>query len=402
MWALAAAVLLAGMFAAGCRRSTVPVPPDGKTTVSTAVTVPSSPSTTVMTAGTTTSMAGPAQSVGRWDPIPPADAALDSPTAVWTGDVMVLLGVARDGGAAAREYDPQTGTWSEIAPPPQVRLQPAAVWTGTRLLIWGGEVSGGDGAYAMADDGFSYDPATDTWTDIPEAPIDGRSSMFTVWTGEEMIVWGGSIKVDNTLQGLAGDGAAYDPETRTWLLLPPAPLGRKNPGVAVWTGNEMIIGGNGDATDGDPGWAAYDPATDVWQSIPSPPVESSGVYQGVWTGDEVVFAAVPWAQTSDTPVVAGFGPKNRRWRLLPTPPMSLSELPVVATGKGVVFWGTSFMSMAGALYDPSTDVWHPVASFPLSRRWGFVMVGTDRGAIVWGGASTQGPFADGAVLELGP
>ena len=50
-----------------------------------------------------------------------------------------------------------------------------------------------------------------SWTRIPRAPIAPRSEYGAVWTGKEMIVWGGYS--GNTQYG---DGAAYDPATRTW------------------------------------------------------------------------------------------------------------------------------------------------------------------------------------------
>ncbi len=50
---------------------------------------------------------------------------------------------------------------------------------------------------------------TPGWSRLPSAPIPSRSEYLAVWTGTEMIVWGGYNGDTNY-----GDGAAYDPTTR--------------------------------------------------------------------------------------------------------------------------------------------------------------------------------------------
>ena len=61
-------------------------------------------------------------------------------------------------------------------------------------------------------------PGSAGWTRLPRAPIAPRSEYAAVWTGKEMIVWGGYS--GNTQYG---DGAAYDPATRTWTKLAAGP-----------------------------------------------------------------------------------------------------------------------------------------------------------------------------------
>src|SRR5439155_15792653 len=69
---------------------------------------------------------------------------------------------------------------------PDVRYYHTAVWTGSEMIIWGG---GGPG---YLNSGGKYIPATDTWmptstTNVPTA----RYLHTAIWTGTEMIVWGG-------------------------------------------------------------------------------------------------------------------------------------------------------------------------------------------------------------------
>ena len=56
------------------------------------------------------------------------------------------------------------------------------------MIIWGGMTYD-----AVSNTGGRYNPSTDTWiaTSTTNAPA-ARSGHTAVWTGSEMIVWGGS------------------------------------------------------------------------------------------------------------------------------------------------------------------------------------------------------------------
>lgn len=65
-------------------------------------------------------------------------------------------------------------------------------------------MTGRDGT-ALPAHGEAYNPATNTWSALPPAPLDGRSGPVSVWTGHQMIVWGGEFRTSYT------DGAAFTP-----------------------------------------------------------------------------------------------------------------------------------------------------------------------------------------------
>ena len=69
---------------------------------------------------------------------------------------------------------------------PTGRSGQTAVWTGTEMIIWGGA----DGVYFNT--GARYNPAANSWTATTTtgAPV-ARSSHSAVWKNGEMIVWGG-------------------------------------------------------------------------------------------------------------------------------------------------------------------------------------------------------------------
>jgi hypothetical protein len=107
------------------------------------------------------------------------------------------------------------------------------------MIVWGGYGGGSNDVNT----GGRYNPGTDTWvtTSTSNAP-DGRSFHTAVWTGNEMIVWGGYFY-------LGGDhylntGGRYTPGTDSWIAtsLSNAPSARDSH-TAVWTGSQMLIWG---------------------------------------------------------------------------------------------------------------------------------------------------------------
>lgn len=169
---------------------------------------------------------------------------------------------------------------------PDPRMDATSVWTGGEFLVWGGqEVSqrtGSGFSVVFADEAT---PKTWNWMEATDSP-GARTGHTAVWTGTEMIVWGGQADT-----GILGDGGRYDPETHLWTPIPAddnSPTARYGH-TAVWTGSEMLIlGGHDGSSELDDGHA-YDPATEAWRALTSDgdPIERRGA-TGVWTGSEVM------------------------------------------------------------------------------------------------------------------
>src|SRR5438093_5753762 len=79
-----------------------------------------------------------------------------------------------------------TSTPTSTANAPSARSSHTAVWSGNLMVVWGGS-SG-----SPINTGGRYDPATDTWTptSTTNAPS-GRYLYTAVWTGGLMVIWGG-------------------------------------------------------------------------------------------------------------------------------------------------------------------------------------------------------------------
>ena len=176
----------------------------------------------------------------------------------------------------------QDGEWRQIADPPaSVAPGAPAVWTGSDVVVWGGGF-GPDGTHEVG--GATYDPAADEWSELPEAPIDVAAGATAVWTGKEAIFWGGaeitSRQADASHSAVAS-GAAYDPVKKSWRRVAESPLTARAFHDAVWTGKEMFIWGGmpGVPVHGaihDPTAAAYDPRSDTWRTLAEVPRPWSG------------------------------------------------------------------------------------------------------------------------------
>ncbi len=89
--------------------------------------------------------------------------------------MIVFGGIGTD--TVAKRYRPATDTWTDATTvdAPGARDHHAAVWTGTEMIIWGGFINDG-----ITPTGGRYNPVTDTWTptnvaDSPDHPRCGRS-----------------------------------------------------------------------------------------------------------------------------------------------------------------------------------------------------------------------------------
>jgi N-acetylneuraminic acid mutarotase len=146
----------------------------------------------------------------RWRPIAPLPAPRNGVSVVWDGLEVLVVGGSDGTGplpAVGYAYDPAKNRWRTLPPMESGRRDAAAVWTGTRLLLWGG-VTGRPGALAIPPHGLAYDPATNSWSALPKAPLLGRIGPKAAWTGRAMLVWGGS---SGDRSRVLNDGAAFAP-----------------------------------------------------------------------------------------------------------------------------------------------------------------------------------------------
>jgi N-acetylneuraminic acid mutarotase len=207
----------------------------------------------------------------------------------------------------------------------------------------------------------AYDPAAGSWRRLPTAPAGGG---LVVWTGREMIGWGGGCCGD-----ASNDGAAYTPGTDSWRRLAPSPLPGSQDPIGAWTGKELVVVvGAGKA-------AAYDPRSDSWRRIARLPASNVrfGLSSAVWTGKELI--------------VGGFAydPAAESWRRLPSARVGRSLAAVWDGNRVLLVSGAA----GGSSYSPADNAWTPLSPAPLPAKLEPTAVWTGRSLIVWGGVPTK-------------
>jgi hypothetical protein len=245
---------------------------------------------------------------------------------------------------------------TELSPPPRLLVSAVTVWTGRDLILWGGNERFGDPPHF--NEGYAFDAATLTWRTLPPSPLSGRSWSAGAWTGREVVIWGGATGHSSD-DGMRGDGAAYDPAADSWRTIAQAPIDPTPVIGAVWTGNEMIVVGE-DAS------AAYDPASDTWRTVADPPVRLNEAHV-VWTGREVIlfgaFLAGVGRFTTETAIGAAYDPAADAWREIA--PSELEPNAQTAAWDGSRLVAVDY-GLAAAAYDPSSDAWMNLPRMPFN------------------------------------
>src|SRR5262249_32812684 len=133
-------------------------------------------------------------------------------------------------------YSPSANSWSATstgANVPSPRTSHTALWTGSQMIIYGGSNQGGDPV-----SGARYNPGSDSWSTLNTPPYSAVRHA-AVWTGSRMIAWGGYTNTPSP--GPTNLGFRYDPSSDTYVTtnLTGAPSARHQH-TGVWTGTEMI------------------------------------------------------------------------------------------------------------------------------------------------------------------
>lgn len=336
---------------------------------------------------------GPEVVAGSWGrPLAVTANPRTRPTVLWTGDRVLLFGGQPDpGDDTGLIIDPTTSAWTTMAPSPLgSRVGHTAVWTGEEMIVMEGAPVGQAAAVAAQEiDGAAYDPSDNTWRPIADAPVNPRTGHVALWTGEEMLVFGGSRTFETQVPI-----AAYDPAADTWRLGAPAPLDRSFGLVgAVWTGDEAVIW----TGDGPNDVAAYDPATDTWRQLPPSPHGLRSV-TATWTGTHLVLLGIPLPGSDIGGMALHLA--DERWTVLPPSPQSFAAThQSVWTGESVVLVGGP-EEVPGVVWTPSTSRWALLPPAPQAALSGHAVVWIDSGLFMWGGQGADGPLGTSWIFAF--
>ncbi|HEV8199939.1 MAG TPA: MopE-related protein [Candidatus Polarisedimenticolia bacterium] len=365
---------------------------------------------------------------GRYDPVSDTWSAMSTAgapsgffnpghKAVWTGTRMIVWGTINQpfGGVAwsGGLYDPSTNAWSPMstANAPTTRGSFTATWAGGRLIVWGGANTSGP-----LNSGGRYDPVSNTWSPMTttNAPV-GRRDHSAVSSGPEMLVWGGS---SSWSARWLDTGGRYDPTTDTWTPTSTtnAPGAREGHG-AVWTGSEMVVWGGIGLGASNPGGyldsgGRYNPVSDTWtptSTTNAPAPRAQGLNPLLWTGNQVLV----WGGGDGGSLFSGgrFRPATDSWTPISTgsAPDARDSHTAVWTGSQMVVWGgkrtqdssgNSTVLLTGGRYDPALATWSPTSTVNApTARYDHTALWTGQHMIVWGGNGAGEWIASGGRYD---
>jgi N-acetylneuraminic acid mutarotase len=260
-----------------------------------------------------------------------------------------------------------------------------AVWTGAEMIVWGGYYNGA----IDLNTGARYNPSTDSWatTSVIGTPA-ARHSHTAVWTGTEMIVWGGYSENSSYLS----TGGKYNPGTDSWVATSTtnSPIARYRH-TAVWTGSEMIVwGGQGSGPTVFNTGGRYNPSTNNWTASSTVNVPTArALHTAVWTGSEMIVWG-GYDPGSYLNTGGRYNPTTNTWTATATTgaPIGRDAHTAVWTGNEVIVWGgynAGNLLNTGGRYHPNTDSWTPTSTTNAPEaRENHTVVWTGNEMIVWG------------------
>lgn len=175
-------------------------------------------------------------------PIPNPGGIATAAEAAYNGKVYVIGGDDGDlnSNTTNYEYDPATNTWTTRAAMPTARENNVAVTLNNRIYVAGGV------QVQISLDGLrtfeAYDPVANSWTALPMM-TDPRISPGIATDGVYVYVFGGSTSYSAGGQDLTSV-ERYDPATNTWTTLPDAMVQGTNGAAASYVrGRLYSVGG---------------------------------------------------------------------------------------------------------------------------------------------------------------
>ncbi len=185
-------------------------------------------------------------------------------------------------------YDPTSDEWEQGFEIPEARRRGAAgvAVHNDRFYLVCGIRNGHLGDYKNWLD--VYDPATDTWTQLPDAPHT-RDHFQAVAVNGKLYAAGGrnsSAATEQTFELTIPEVDVYDVATQTWETLPAKlPTERAGSTTVLLNGHVVVIGGESDAMEtAHHQVEALDVSTGTWQAWPRLQRGRHGTQAAVYDG----------------------------------------------------------------------------------------------------------------------
>lgn len=267
----------------------------------------------------------------RWTELPPLLQPRAAGAAAVVGDRIVVTGGVDSAGKLLTTTEVFDGTsWRLGAPIRTPRQMLSAASDDKLVYAMGGTTGTADLATVEA-----YDPAADTWTNLPEIP-EPRSDFGIAATDERLVVVGGASG-GQVLKSVL----AFDLSTTTWSGLPDMGTARHGMAVAAVGNRVYAIGGSTGVGDDKITASAEtlklparqpQPAAE-WRVLPDAPTPRLMMAWTVLDDKIWIAGGIREGETLDT--VESFDPRTEDWQPQPSLPIPLHHA-TAATYKGEV------------------------------------------------------------------
>ncbi len=275
------------------------------------------------------------------------------------------------------------GSWVTLASLPEAIADALAATDPATGKVY--FVDGLDATAASDSEGYVYDPDSDSWSPIADAPI-GRQSPIGGFINGKLYVAAG---FGPGTGAPPGEVDVYDPKANTWSTGPAAPVpvaGRA--GGAIVNGKLYVVGGCNDGSCASPLTAVqiYDPATQTWSSGPDYPAAGIvGEECGAIKGKLYCVGGTDGSAIQTAGFVLDTNDMGAGWQPIADSPGFYRAAVVAANGKLLLSAGINAagaVTNEGSAYDPNTDTWSPLpnANFTYADpagACGFYSIGGD-------------------------
>jgi N-acetylneuraminic acid mutarotase len=301
--------------------------------------------------------------VGNWIRTTPFKGSRRSGAVVFIANNKAYVGLGYDGDKYFTdfyEYDLDLGFWQTKASFPGIPRERAVAFS----IDGKGYIGTGynrDQEKEELNDFWSYDPATDTWTQLHDFGGTARYNAVAFSIGEK-----GYVGTGNDGANWNGDFWQYNPSDDSWQEIISYPGQKREEATAFVLDNKAYImtGRNNGVTDLD--FFQFDPASKTWTKL---------------------------TPTDDTDYYASFGSAARRYNAVS---FTLNGYAYIATG--INSTGTADNTIYQ--YDPSTQEWTAMQSFEGSSRSQAVAFVLDSRIFVGTGQSGSSRYDD--IWEFRP
>jgi N-acetylneuraminic acid mutarotase len=275
--------------------------------------------------GTLCFFISPAQATaqGTWKQLPVTPTTrTENSAALLNGKIYVLGGFTPKGATTRVDvWNPTSNNWDIAVPLPQALHHTTAAVVNGKLYVIGGFESG---FWKPVNTTYEYDPDLHKWSNKTPMPTARGAHAAAVLDRKIHLVGGAHRKLFKLVNTDAHE--VYDPATDSWENLPPLPTARDHLTASEANGKLFVIGGRIDVNYNNNlnSNESYDPKTKKWTEHAPLPTARSGITSQFLNGWIHVFGG----ESGEGTFVEneGYNPATNKWKTFKPMPSGLHGL----------------------------------------------------------------------------